>query len=148
MQIYLNNTAPIWWPHQQWDSQQIHRKADCQKVSFGACINTADSQIYDIQPWRKHLMADCSPAAVMCMYDCMLPLAYLSYPLTSSVPSTVPWSMVPWSLGLTKNLVLVCSADIGACMITSSRTDLFWCAFVYQMHVPRFGMHPYFQMQA
>ncbi|KAL0030535.1 hypothetical protein WJX79_002841 [Trebouxia sp. C0005] len=30
--IYINNTAPIWWPLPKWDSTQLHRKADCQKV--------------------------------------------------------------------------------------------------------------------
>ncbi len=33
VQIYINNTAPIWWPLPKWDSTQLHRKADCQKVS-------------------------------------------------------------------------------------------------------------------
>lgn len=32
VQIYINNTAPIWWPLPKWDSTQLHRKADCQKV--------------------------------------------------------------------------------------------------------------------
>ncbi|DBA96134.1 TPA: hypothetical protein ACH3X1_015620 [Trebouxia sp. C0004] len=30
--IYINNTAPIWWPLPKWDSTQLHRKADCQEV--------------------------------------------------------------------------------------------------------------------
>ena len=138
VQIYLNNTAPIWWPHQQWDSQQIHRKADCQKVSSGGCVNTADSALWSdtCQTHVRHMSDTCQTHIRHMLMgtlvdDCSV---FASPAVVLSVQLHTPWHMFFLPPDMPYWFVLQTVAHAWS-------PALFWHAFLFQTHVLCF-MHP------